>query len=274
MLRSALLAPVIAQLLMLVPVIVLWLRRPTQTEALDGFTVGALSALGFTAAMTLTELASRVQDGNLMPGSVLAVLASAVIRGLTVPLIAAATTGYVGTTLWSRRGARPEVGPMAGFTAIPTGIFPPVAGRPGLRRRRRLLRRLPPCGLSLAAVLAFAVLRVGLHHILLHEHHDLRTGVPRLCPHCSTIVPAMPFCPPVVSQKGNGTTPLRPLYGDGEEDGIELAVPINGGRCDPTGPGYTHVFACSRADGPFRHGQPGTNRFVQSADSEPAVCFS
>ncbi len=219
-LRSALLAPVIAQLLMLVPVIVLWLRRPTQTEALDGFTVGALSALGFTAAMTLTELASRVQDGNVMPGSVLSVLASAVIRGLTVPLIAVATTGYISTTLWSRRGARPEVRgrwlasppfPLAFSLLLLVGLG--FADDAGLSDAFLLVIHL------LAAILAFAVLRVGLHHVLLLEQRDVRIGERRVCPHCARLVPAMPFCPNCgVAERATALRPLPPVHGSGRFD--------------------------------------------------------
>ena len=108
-LRSALLVPAIAQLLLIVPLVVLLPRRPHETKALDGFTVGAMSALGFTAAMTLTELASRVQNGNVMHGSVLVVLSIAMIRGIALPIVAAATTGYVGAALWKRYSPRSEV---------------------------------------------------------------------------------------------------------------------------------------------------------------------
>ena len=40
-----------------------------------------------------------------------------------------------------------------------------------------------------------AFLRVGLHHVLLHEHHDFAIGPPRTCTSCRHVVPAMPFCP-------------------------------------------------------------------------------
>ena len=65
-LRSALLVPVIAQLLLIVPLVLLLPDHHMNQEALDGFTVGAMSASGFTAAMTVTEFASRVKYGNVM----------------------------------------------------------------------------------------------------------------------------------------------------------------------------------------------------------------
>ena len=105
-LQSALLVPVVGQLLMVLPVAVARLWRPARSEALDGFTAGAAGALGLTLAATLTELTPLLRDGNLVVGSsLLANLTQAVVRGLTNPLIAAAVTGYIGAALWARRGA-------------------------------------------------------------------------------------------------------------------------------------------------------------------------
>ncbi len=110
-LASAVAVPVIGQLLMLVPVAVAWLWRPDHSEALDGFTAGAASALGLTMAATLTELAPLLRAGNLIQGSsVLANLTQAIIRGVSVPLVAAAATGYIGAALWSRRGTGSAAG--------------------------------------------------------------------------------------------------------------------------------------------------------------------
>jgi hypothetical protein len=46
-----------------------------------------------------------------------------------------------------------------------------------------------------AAAAALLVLRIGLHHLLLHEQREVRIGSPRACPHCGRVVPAMPYCP-------------------------------------------------------------------------------
>ena len=100
-LASAVAVPATGQLLMLLPVAVAWLRRPDRSEALDGFTAGVASALGLTMAATLTELAPLLRAGNLVQGSsVVANLTEAVIRGISVPLVAAAATGYIGAALW------------------------------------------------------------------------------------------------------------------------------------------------------------------------------
>jgi hypothetical protein len=223
---SAVAVPVIGQLLMLVPVALLRLWRSDRTEALDGFTAGAAGALGLTLAATLTELTPLLRNGNLVTGSsVLALLTQAVIRGVSVPLVAAATTGYIGAALWRRQGsgsaaagrwlASPAVALAFGL-AVAAGLgFADDAGLPDIAV---LLVHLA------AAAVALLVLRIGLHYILLHEQRDVRIGPPRVCPHCHRVVPAMPFCPmcgvaerattlnplPLVSARGRGKSGAAP----------------------------------------------------------------
>jgi hypothetical protein len=212
---SAVVVPAAGLLLMVLPVAVLRLRRPEASEALDGFTAGAAGALGLTLAATLTELAPLLRDGNLVPGSsVLAVLTQAVVRGVSVPVVAAASAGYVGAALWQRRGGGSAAGgrwltsPLVALAltlALAVGLgFADDAGLPDIAV---LVVHLA------AAALALLVVRVGLHHILLHEQHDVRIGAPRVCPHCSRVVPAMPFCPMCgVAERATTLNPL-PLVG-------------------------------------------------------------
>ncbi|MDX6335016.1 MAG: hypothetical protein QOG05_2356 [Streptosporangiaceae bacterium] len=212
---SAVAVPVTGQLLMVLPVALLRLFRPGRSEALDGFTAGAAGALGLTLAATLTELTPLLRSGNLVPGSsVMAVVTQAVVRGISVPLVAAATTGYVGAALWQRRGrgsaaggrwlASPWVALAAGL-AIAVGLG--FADDAGLPDTALLVVHLA------AAALALLLLRIGLHHVLLHEQRDARIGPPRVCPHCFRVVPAMPFCPMCgVAEQATTLNPL-PLVG-------------------------------------------------------------
>jgi hypothetical protein len=49
--------------------------------------------------------------------------------------------------------------------------------------------------LHLVAIgLAMLLVRVGIHHVLLHEALDVAIGPPMLCAHCGHLVPAMAFC--------------------------------------------------------------------------------
>ena len=50
---------------MLVPAVVVRLTRPPTRESLDGFMIGALGALTFTAAATLTRLAPQFATGMI-----------------------------------------------------------------------------------------------------------------------------------------------------------------------------------------------------------------
>jgi RNA polymerase subunit RPABC4/transcription elongation factor Spt4 len=189
--------PVIGQLLMVVPVALARLWRADRSEALDGFTAGATGALGLTMAATLTEMTPLLRSGNLITGSsVLTTVTETVIRGISAPLIAAAATGYIGATLWQRRGSRSAAGgrwltspllALAVALVVQAGLG--VADAAVLSDVVLLIVHL------VAAAAALLILRIGLHHLLLHEPREVRIGPPRVCPHCRRVVPAMPYCP-------------------------------------------------------------------------------
>ena len=63
LLVAGILIPAAGQLLMLSPALVIWLRKKDRTEAMDGFVIGAASALGFVAASTLTRLWPQLHSG-------------------------------------------------------------------------------------------------------------------------------------------------------------------------------------------------------------------
>jgi hypothetical protein len=116
---SAVAVPVLGQLLMLLPAAGARLATPGRSEALEGFTAGVVSALGVTMAATLTELAPLLRYGNLIQdSSVLANLTQAVIRGVSVPLVAAAATGYISAALWGRGPGRRRAG-GSGHAVLP-----------------------------------------------------------------------------------------------------------------------------------------------------------
>jgi hypothetical protein len=211
---------------MVAPVAVLRLGRPESSEALDGFTAGAAGALGLTLAATLTELAPLLRNGNMVPGSsMLAVLTQAVVRGVSVPVVAAASAGYLGAALWQRRGRGSAAGgrwltspwlALAVALALAVGLgFADDAGLPDITL---LVVHLA------AAALALLVVRVGLHHVLLHEQRDVRIGPPRRCPHCHRMVPAMPFCPRCgVAERATALNPVPLVRPRGPGRGQEAA---------------------------------------------------
>jgi hypothetical protein len=170
-LQAGVAVPLIGQLLMLAPAMAAWLWRPPAHGALDGFTAGAVGALGLTTAATLTELAPLLRYGNLVTGSsALSTVTLAVIRGVSLPLISAALTGYVAATLWSRRD-RASTAPRRWLASPVAALAAAVVVQVGLGLADEAT--LPDAfGLVVhlvATVAALLVLRAGLHHVLLHE---------------------------------------------------------------------------------------------------------
>ncbi|MDT5019202.1 MAG: hypothetical protein QOD39_5362 [Mycobacterium sp.] len=180
--------PIGAAVLMLVPAVAIRLSRPTTRESLDGFVIGALGAIAFTAAGTLTRLAPQFETGVTagdMPVSELLVQAG--IQGVCLPLTAAAMGGMVGAALWF---GRPSL--IASSVAVALGLFAVM----GVLEYTPLLQGLHFGLHVLIATFALLALRAGLQVALLHEEHDpANPGGQVLCPHCDHVVPDMPFCP-------------------------------------------------------------------------------
>ncbi len=87
--------------MMLVPTVLVRLLRPNSRESLDGFVVGALSALMFAAGATLTRLAPQFATGLLARGRPMkGLLVEALLCGVTIPLTAAVAGGMIGIALW------------------------------------------------------------------------------------------------------------------------------------------------------------------------------
>jgi rRNA maturation endonuclease Nob1 len=195
---AAVLVPLIGQLLMCVPLIMLLVRRRS-TEGLDGFVIGAAGALGFTAAATIANLSSRFTGGILAHQPFVDVISQALIRGVSVPLVAAFATGLFGATVWVRR--RTEAAPTdadglwltSPIGALAIALLVQIGlGYTDIARLALPVLVVVHLG---AVVVMMAFVRIGLHHVLLHEHHDFAIGPPRACTSCRHVVPAMPFCP-------------------------------------------------------------------------------
>jgi RsiW-degrading membrane proteinase PrsW (M82 family) len=165
-------------LLLLAPAVMVRLLRPSPNrESLDGFMIGALGALAFTAAATITRLAPQLATGLVSRSRpMVGMLVEGGIRGLAVPITAAAAGGLIGAALWFRR---PAIYLMLGLVDT-TGMSEWV---------------MLACHLAVALV-AVVLLRIGLQLALLHEVHDeIQSDQPLLCPYCGHVVPDMAFCP-------------------------------------------------------------------------------
>lgn len=198
-LRDGLGVPIGGVVLMLVPVILVRLIRPGSREALDGFAIGALGALMFTAAAQMTRLAPQFAGGMVARSRPMnGLIVEAGIRGIAVPITAAAVGGLIGTALWF---TRPENKKHLhrNYVRLAVSVFALVVlvlyaglGLIDVARMPQLLQLALHLAVAAAALLA---LRVGLHLALLHEaHDDILSDHPLLCPHCGHVVPDMAFC--------------------------------------------------------------------------------
>jgi hypothetical protein len=198
-LRDGLGVPIGGVILMLVPALLVRLFRPGSREALDGFAIGALGALMFTAAAQMTRLAPQFAGGMIAKARPMnGLIVEAGIRGIAVPLTAAAVGGLIGTALWFTRPDnkkhqhRNYVRLALACFALVVLVMYAGLGLVDVARFPQMLQLA--LHLTVAAV-ALLALRIGLHLALLHEAHDeILSDEPLLCPHCGTVVPDMAFC--------------------------------------------------------------------------------
>ncbi len=188
--------PATGMLLMLLPAVVVRVVHRGTRESLDGFVIGALGALVFTAAATLTRLAPQFSTGLFAhTRPVRGLLVEVVMIGVTIPVTAAAAGGLVGILLWFTPAGRHDrrVGLLLAAIAatvllVHTAVA--VVNITGIPQMIMLAIHL------VAAVLAVLALRLALQLALLHEQPDpVRPDEPLLCIHCEMVVPDMAFCP-------------------------------------------------------------------------------
>ena len=155
--------PVGAGILMLVPAVVMRLVRPTR-EALDGFVIGSLSAISFTAAATLSRMAPQFSTGVTAgdrPATVM--LAQAGTQGVAIPLTTAAMGGLVGAALWFGRWK-----PMVYCVLATLVLFAAL----GLWEATPALEGVDFGAHLMFAVIALLALRIGLQYFLLREDYE------------------------------------------------------------------------------------------------------
>jgi hypothetical protein len=199
MLRTGIGIPLGGVILMLMPAVIVRLLGPPTREALDGFMVGALGALSYTAAATLARLAPQFGTGVVSKRPMDSLLVEAGIRGVAVPLTAAAAGGLIGAALWFKRPPSKEKQHpgvvRAVLVSFAVAVLAVYVGL-GLIDVAHFPQVLMLVIYVILAAVALFLLRVGLHLALLHEAHDeIQSEQPLLCPHCGHVVPDMAFCP-------------------------------------------------------------------------------
>jgi hypothetical protein len=194
---AAIAVPAIGQLLACVPMVVVRVLQRGPVESLDGFVAGATGALGFTLAATIDLMAPWLSNGQLTHESFLANITQVILRGVTLPLVTALATGFIGLAFWTKSGGRATSARRLWLTSPGFALALALVVQVGLGFAD--IAALSDAVLIGIHVVALGVLtlamRIGLHYVLLHEALDVTTGAPRVCANCSHLVPAMAFCP-------------------------------------------------------------------------------
>ncbi len=197
-LLTGLALPLLAQALMLVGPLVLYVFRPRFDHLLDGLVFGAASGLGFAAAQSIVYSWLLLQGPFLQNGLVVSWVLPVLRIALFVPLLDAATTALICGAIWLNRD-RQIFGRSAGWIASPR-----LAALIGV-----LGQTVPSLGYDLiggqvmalvwygaAAAVLLILLRVLVHDGLLERKSPRSSEAPLACPHCGRLVPPdAAFCP-------------------------------------------------------------------------------
>ncbi|MDH6247596.1 zinc ribbon domain-containing protein [Mycobacterium sp. OTB74] len=198
-LREGLAVPLGSLLLTILPAVIIRLVRPGPLEALHGYAIGALGALSFTAAATLTRLAPQFTTTGISTDRTMRdLMVEAGIRGVAAPLTSACLGGLIGAALWFTRPPnkahlhRGHVRlTLTGFALVIAIVFT-ILGLTDVARMPQEIQLAIHLVFTVVAVLA---LRIGLQLALLHEaHDDTHFDQPLLCAQCGHVVPDAPFC--------------------------------------------------------------------------------
>jgi hypothetical protein len=136
---------------------------------LDGFVFGALSAVTFTAAATLTRLAPQFATGVTAPNRpVSGLLVQAGIQGVALPLTAVALGGLVGVALWL---SQPKL--------LTTSLLVTLAlyAVSGWMEATPVFERLHVGLHVVVAMVAVLALRIGLQRVPRQARSDAAEGI-------------------------------------------------------------------------------------------------
>jgi RsiW-degrading membrane proteinase PrsW (M82 family) len=194
---TALIAPIVAQVLMLVGPLILFFARPRFDEVLDGLVFGVASGLGFATAYSIIQSWLLITGSQQPAGSTISWAEPIIRTAFLTPLLYASTTGLICAVLWLRRDRTPptrEMGPLASLpVAIVIALLALIVPAVGVTYYGGQVQNLLWYGV--AVIVMMLIVRHVLHIGLIDKARDLGHGGTLKCPHCLHTVPDVPFCP-------------------------------------------------------------------------------
>jgi hypothetical protein len=235
-LLTGLALPLLAQGLMLLGPLILYVTRPRFDHLLDGLVFGAASGLGFASAQSLIYSWLLIQGPFQQRGLAVSWALPVLRIALVLPLLNASTTALICGALWLRRDrelrARDShwivVAPLAALVGVLGQIVPSL----GYDFIGGQVMALVWYGGAAAILLIF--LRLLVHDGLLERKGSLHPDALLTCPHCGRPVSAgAAFCGHCGFALGVGTAGrMRPLPlpeardpGSGDQPGQESPPP-------------------------------------------------
>ena len=188
--------PIVAQALMLLGPLFLYLFRRRFREPLDGLTFGAASALGFTLASSLTAMWPLIGGPLVASGAPLDWSLRLLRSGILVSLVNANTTALVAAAIWLQRYDRRRAG-TPWSASIAATVLVAVGSQVALAMISFAIPDLvAEVTIRLVATLALLLyVRLVIHQALLVEGAEHEIGPDGRCSECHRVVPLMAFCP-------------------------------------------------------------------------------
>lgn len=189
--------PLLAQALMLVGPLALFIFRRRFDEVLDGLGFGVASGLGFAAAQSIVYSWLLIAGPLQQRGAATSWALPTLRIGLLVPLLDAATTGLICAALWFRRDPRPADRTLGWLTSLPAAVLLAALGQviPGVGVILHGGQILDIFWYGAVLLVLILLVRHVLHTALLAKARALGHGNVLRCPHCGHEVPDVPFCP-------------------------------------------------------------------------------
>lgn len=188
----------IGAVLMVLPLLLIRMIPVAESDALDGYSLGAATALAHMTASYVVWWMPQIVAGlvNTRTTTAARMLQETILYGVIDPFTTITLGGLVGLSLWFRPDpAGPQPG-RARAGVITCAVIAAVlyAGVWWIDAQEW------PQGLELVLNLALTALsvltlRIGLQIALLNDTPDTSSGDPILCVYCEKVVPDMAFCP-------------------------------------------------------------------------------